>query len=125
MKAGRDRYTLPDIADAMHAHIKVSELISFPTRRMACTPRTVVRSFRRFAISRHGAAKTDRPEASWDPACEWRAIATLHDVVDYYDRGGNANPTLDPEIHALQLTPGERRALIAFLESLTGTVFDR
>jgi cytochrome c peroxidase len=48
--------------------------------------------------------------------------ATLADVVDYYDRGGNANPLLDPEIRALHLTAAEKSALVAFLGSLSGAV---
>ncbi len=26
------------------------------------------------------------------------SIATLEDVIEYYDRGGNRNPSLDPEL---------------------------
>jgi len=48
--------------------------------------------------------------------------ATLAEVVDYYDRGGNANPLLDPEIRPLHLTADEKSALVAFLESLSGVV---
>jgi len=45
---------------------------------------------------------------------------TLKDVVDYYVGGGNSNPYLDKEIHALTLTGQERADLVAFLDSLTG-----
>jgi cytochrome c peroxidase len=48
------------------------------------------------------------------------SLATLEAVIDYYDRGGNVNPSLDPEIRPLRLTPGEKRALVAFLTSLSG-----
>jgi cytochrome c peroxidase len=48
------------------------------------------------------------------------SLATLEDVIDYYDRGGNLNPLLDPEIRPLRLTTGEKRALISFLSSLFG-----
>jgi cytochrome c peroxidase len=47
---------------------------------------------------------------------------TLQQVVELYDRGGNANPTLDSEIRPLRLTEDEKRALVTFLSSLTGTV---
>ena len=50
------------------------------------------------------------------------SLATLEDVVDFYDRGGNRNPTLDSELHPLQLAAGEKRALIAFLRSLSGHI---
>jgi len=50
------------------------------------------------------------------------SIATLEDVVEYYDRGGNVNPGLDEDLHALHLVAEERRALVAFLRSLSGTI---
>jgi cytochrome c peroxidase len=46
----------------------------------------------------------------------------LQQVVEFYDRGGNANPALDSEIRPLRLTDGEKRALVAFLSCLNGTV---
>jgi cytochrome c peroxidase len=52
------------------------------------------------------------------------SLATLDEVIDYYDRGGNANPALDPELRRLQLTSTEKRSLAAFLRSLSGTVRD-
>ena len=50
------------------------------------------------------------------------SVVTLNDVVDLYDRGGNANPFLDPELRPLRLTEPEKRALVSFLESLSGSV---
>jgi cytochrome c peroxidase len=50
------------------------------------------------------------------------SLETLQQVVEFYDRGGNTNPALDPEIRPLRLSDGEKRALVAFLSSLTGTV---
>jgi cytochrome c peroxidase len=47
------------------------------------------------------------------------SLATLEDVVDFYDRGGNPNPNLSPTIRALLLTPPEKDALVAFLKTLT------
>jgi cytochrome c peroxidase len=49
-------------------------------------------------------------------------VATLNDVVGFYDRGGNENPFLDPELRPLRLTEPEKQALGTFLESLLGTV---
>ena len=47
------------------------------------------------------------------------SIATLEDVVECYDRGGNRNPSLDPEIRPLRLSPAEKQALVAFLAGLS------
>jgi cytochrome c peroxidase len=49
---------------------------------------------------------------------------TLMEVVEFYDRGGVANPNLSKEIKPLKLTSQEKRDLVAFLESLTGDVRD-
>jgi hypothetical protein len=45
-------------------------------------------------------------------------------VIDYYDKGGNRNAQLDPEIRELRLTPEEKSALLAFFQALNGTVRD-
>jgi cytochrome c peroxidase len=47
------------------------------------------------------------------------SVATLEEVVEYYDRGGNRNPTLDSEIHPLRISAEEKRSLTAFLRSLS------
>jgi cytochrome c peroxidase len=47
------------------------------------------------------------------------SIATLEEVVEYYDRGGNRNPYLDPELQPLHLSIEERRDLVLFLRSLS------
>jgi|GEM_PF-111502 len=48
------------------------------------------------------------------------SLATLADVVDFYDRGANPNPFLDPKLTPLNLTPEERADLVAFLNTLNG-----
>jgi cytochrome c peroxidase len=48
------------------------------------------------------------------------SLATLEEVVEFYSRGGNHNPNLDPEILPLGLTPEEKRSVVTFLQSLTG-----
>lgn len=48
------------------------------------------------------------------------SMATLEQVVAFYDSGGRANPTLDPEIKPLRLTSQERSDLTAFLRALSG-----
>ena len=48
------------------------------------------------------------------------SIATLEDVVDYYDGGGNRNPGLDPELRPLHLSSTEKQSILAFLRGLNG-----
>lgn len=48
------------------------------------------------------------------------SLKTLADVIDYFNRGGKPSRRLDPLMKPLGLTVEERKALIAFLESLTG-----
>jgi cytochrome c peroxidase len=49
------------------------------------------------------------------------SLATLADVVRFYNGGGRPNPGLDPLIRPLGLSESEINDLVAFLESLTGT----
>ena len=48
------------------------------------------------------------------------SLALLEDAIEYYDRGGNANPLLDSELHPLHLSSDEKRSLVQFLRSLSG-----
>jgi cytochrome c peroxidase len=50
------------------------------------------------------------------------SLATLEDVVEFYSQGGRPNPNLDPEIRPRNFTAEEKRALLAFLQALTGRV---
>ena len=50
------------------------------------------------------------------------SLATLEEVITFYDRGGSPNPHLDKEIKPLKLTNQEKADLLAFLKSLTGTI---
>lgn len=49
------------------------------------------------------------------------SMATLEEVVEFYNRGGNFhnNPELDPDIRALELNSSEQADLVAFMKSLT------
>jgi len=82
----------------------------------------------RYAISAteadRGAFKTPslREVARTAPYMHDGSLATLEDVIDFYDGGGNANPYQDPRIKPLGLDEGEKAALAAFLRSLTGVV---
>jgi cytochrome c peroxidase len=46
------------------------------------------------------------------------SLKTLEDVVEFYNRGGNANPNLDPVIRRLDLSKDELADLVAFLRAL-------
>ncbi len=48
------------------------------------------------------------------------SLATLRDVVDFYDRGGDQNPGLDEFMLPLFLTERQKEDLVAFMRSLTG-----
>ena len=48
--------------------------------------------------------------------------ATLEAVVEYYDKGGNANPYLSKDIKPLHLTAQEKADLVAFMKSLDGEI---
>ena len=65
-----------------------------------------------------------RNVAQTHPYLHTGAEKTLMAVVEYYDRGGNRNPNLDPMMLPLHLTQGEKKDLVAFLEALTGPVAD-
>jgi cytochrome c peroxidase len=82
----------------------------------------------RFLLTRRdddrGAFKTPtlREVARSAPYMHDGSLATLEEVVEYYNRGGNRNPWLDAEVRPLRLTPAEARALVAFLRALNGRV---
>jgi len=65
---------------------------------------------------------TLREVARTGPYMHDGSLATLEDVIEYYDRGGNSNPGLDEDLRPLHLDAGEKRALAAFLRSLSGTI---
>ncbi len=49
------------------------------------------------------------------------SLASLRSVVDFYDRGGNANPNLDPLMLPLYLSERDKEDLVAFMRALTGS----
>jgi len=98
-------------------------------------PREIIAS-----VSDARASDLGRYEVTQDPADRWKyrtpglrnvaltspymhdgSLATLADVIAFYDRGGVANDNLDPLIAPIGLSEPEQRDLIAFLESLTGS----
>lgn len=42
-------------------------------------------------------------------------LATLEEVIEYYDKGGTPNDFLDEELYVLKLTAEEKKALVTFL----------
>jgi cytochrome c peroxidase len=62
---------------------------------------------------------TLREVARTGPYMHDGSLTSLDDIVDYYNRGGNANPQLDPELHPLHLSVDEKRSLVQFLRSLS------
>lgn len=84
-------------------------------------------------------ADVGRYEVTLDPADSWAyrtptlrnvaltspymhdgSLATLAEVVEFYDRGGIDNPQKSPQLKPLGLTLGEKKELVSFLQSLTG-----
>lgn len=84
-------------------------------------------------------ADVGRYEVTLDPADSWAyrtpglrnvaltgpymhdgSIATLEEVIEFYDRGAIDNPQKDPLLKPLGLSPTEKQSLAAFLRSLTG-----
>ena len=49
------------------------------------------------------------------------SLATLREVVQFYNAGGIDNPLLDPLLQPLHLDETDIEALVAFLQSLTGS----
>lgn len=50
------------------------------------------------------------------------SMKTLKDVIEFYNKGGVANPNLDPAVKPLDLSEPEQADLIEFLKALTGTL---
>jgi cytochrome c peroxidase len=75
-------------------------------------------------IGDRGAFKTPtlREIARTAPYMHDGSLASLEDVIEFYDAGGRANPLVDSELRPLKLTPLEKASLVAFLRSLSGTI---
>ena len=48
------------------------------------------------------------------------SVATLEEVVEWYDKGGHPNPHLSDKIKPLKLTPQEKVDLVEFMKACTG-----
>jgi cytochrome c peroxidase len=85
----------------------------------------------RFLVTREprhlGAFKTPqlRNVARTAPYMHDGSEPTLAAVIDFYNRGGNANPYLDGGMRPLSLTDAEKADLVALLESFTSSDLER
>lgn len=52
-------------------------------------------------------------------------LATLEDVVEFYNQGGGDDPNKDARLKPLGLTRGEKAELVEFLKSLSGASFNQ
>jgi cytochrome c peroxidase len=95
------------------------------------------------AVSEPPPADLGLYEITQDPADRWKyrtptlrnvaltapymhdgSLATLAEVVSFYDRGGVSNETQDPLVRPLGLSAMQRDDLVAFLEALTSSDVD-
>jgi len=80
----------------------------------------------RFAVSKddkdRGAFKTPtvRNVALSAPYMHDGSLATLEEVVEWYDKGGHPNPHLSDKIRPLKLTAEEKADLVEFMKACTG-----
>ncbi len=64
-------------------------------------------------------------ELTWTaPYMHNGSLASLAEVVDFYDAGGGKDAQKDPRLRPLGLVPSEKADLVAFLEALSGETFD-
>ena len=82
----------------------------------------------RFAVTKkpedRGAFKTPslREVALTPPFMHDGSLATIEEVIDFYDKGGKKNERLDDDVRELNLSSDEKTALGAFLRALSGKV---
>jgi cytochrome c peroxidase len=63
---------------------------------------------------------TVRDAARTAPYMHDGSLATLEEVVEHYNKGGNPNPALDKDIKKLNLTAQEKADVVEFMKALTG-----
>jgi cytochrome c peroxidase len=80
----------------------------------------------RFAVTKDpadtGAFKTPtiRNVALSAPYMHDGSVATLEEVVEWYDKGGHPNPNLSAKMRPLKLSAEEKADLVAFMKACTG-----
>jgi len=121
-------------AAAMKKPVKASQRVQLAPGVFVDAARSVIDS-----VSEIKANDLGRYEISQKPKDRWRyktpalrnisltapymhdgSLASLREVVEFYNRGGIPNENLDPLIKPLQLTKEEIDALTEFLENVTG-----
>lgn len=91
----------------------------------------VMKDTGRFEVTRDplnwGAFKTPtlRNVALTPPYMHDGSLATLEDVVDFYNQGGIPNPNISPGLRTLHLTQMQKQGLVAFLRALTDPEIER
>jgi cytochrome c peroxidase len=84
----------------------------------------------RFAVTGdardRGAFKTPtlRDIARTAPYMHDGSLRTLEEVIEFYSEGGRRNPALDPRMRPRDFSPDEKRALLAFLQTLNGHIVE-
>lgn len=87
---------------------------------------TTFKDWGRYEVSKkdedRGAFKTPtlRDVTRHAPYMHDGSILTLRQVVEHYNKGGHANPWLDPKMRLLNLTEDEVDAVVALLQALEG-----
>ena len=95
---------------------------------VAWNPETGYTDTGRFDVSKNdrerGSFKTPtlREVARTAPYMHDGSLATLADVVEFYDKGGRANRNMIFPLRPLNLSADDKQALVKFLESLSGVV---
>ncbi len=134
----------PTLSDGEFRSVGLSEtpdIFETPERHV-----TFRRFFRTFGVSEYANLRTDvgryavtkqdadrglfrtpslREVSKTAPYMHDGSLATLAEVVAFYDRGGGDSATKDSRLAPLGLSEGERADLVAFLESLAGSAVDR
>jgi cytochrome c peroxidase len=108
-------------------HPLVQATIRFDAQRMGVPhPQQVTTDLGRYLVTKDtrdiGAFKTPTLRNVTDRGSFMHngIFATLDEVIDFYDRGGESGPHKSSLMQPLHLTSDEKQDLLAFLESLTG-----
>ena len=119
---GFHRLGVPENADIWANPLRAISLLRHHAANGVTDPMGVREDLGRYAVSKNEA---DRGRFLTPPLRDLKHSApymhngvfrTLDEVVEFYDRGGGRGSELAP----LRLTPREKKALLAFLESLSG-----
>jgi cytochrome c peroxidase len=119
---------------AMHKPMESTQRVQVAPGVFADVPNEVISSVSEVKANDLGRYEvTQKPEDRWlyktptlrnigltAPYMHNGSIASLREIVEFYNRGGIANENLDPLVKPLHLITTEIEELTSFLESLTG-----